>query len=95
MTDILLDDDLDLQIVNNDFVIGDATEQNQKLIISANKGEVRPYAFVGVGIAQAVHDDNVGSLKQEIIKQFELDGMTLNRLNIKSSGTMEIDATYG
>ena len=95
MNDILLDDDFDLQIVNNDFVIGDATDQNQKLILLTNKGEVRPFPFVGVGIAEALNDDNVGSLKQEIIKQFELDGMTLNNMRLAADGTFEIDASYG
>jgi hypothetical protein len=94
MNDLLLDEDFDLQIAGNDFVVGDATGQNQKLILLANKGEVRPYPFVTVGIAQAINDDNVASLKQDIIKLFELDGMKINKLNISASGEMEIDAPY-
>lgn len=94
MGDILLGDDFDLQIVNNDLVIGDATQQNQQLILVANKGEWRPFPYVGVGLLEAIHDDNLGGLKQEIIKQFELDGMTINKLTVKSDGGMEIDATY-
>mgnify|MGYP001280269563 CR=1 FL=1 len=95
MNDLLLDDDFDLQIVGNDFVVGDSTEQNQKLLLVANKGEVRPYPAVGVGIAQAINDDNIGSVQQEVIKQFELDRMTINRLKIGKNGAMQIDATYG
>lgn len=94
MKDILLDKNFDLQIVGNDFVIGDSTQQNQQALLVTNKGEFRTAPKVGVGVIRAVLDDSPGSIKGEIIEQFEADGMTISALSVSHVGAINIDASY-
>lgn len=96
MNDILLDENFDLIIdeVLDDFVLGDATHQNQGLILLANKGEFRQFPFVGVGLRNYIEDDRMGSLKPELTKQLELDGMTVRNIGVFTDGRVEIDAGY-
>ena len=94
MKDILLDETFDLQIAQDDFVIGDATHQNQGLILLANKGEFRQFPYVGVGLRYYVEDDKLGNLKPDLTKQLTLDGMTVNNVSVFTDGRVEIDASY-
>ena len=94
MTDILLGEDLDLVFRNGDLVIAESTEQHQKLILLNDKGHVKQHPLTGVGIMGYVNDDNLGGLYQEIQKQFDYDGLRVDRLDIYEDGTMNIKASY-
>lgn len=91
--DILLADDGELAIVDGDFVIGDSTKQNQKLLLISQKGEWKQSPLTGVGIDNWLKDETQGGLKAEIKQQFKADGMTINSL-IVNGQTITIDATY-
>jgi len=94
MDDILLDTDtLDLQIKAGDFVIGDATEQNQHLLLLANKGDYKQYPKVGVGINGFLLDEAEQDMMREIRSQFETDGMKVKKL-VYADGKIKIDAPY-
>ena len=92
-TDILLSDAGELLMVDGDFVTGDATKQNQKLLLVSQKGEWKESPLTGVGINNWLKDENQGGLKAEIKQQFKADGMKINSL-IVNGETIKIDATY-
>ena len=100
---ILLDNaTLDLQVsversgtgqVTRGLVIGHSLYQNQALILSCHKGEIKEYPAMGVGISDMIADNDVTGWKREITLQMELDSMRVNRIEI-SSQKLIIDADY-
>ena len=94
MNDLLLDDVDDLQISGGDFVVGDATVQHQRHIIVAQKGEYKEHPEIGVGIANALQDENPRQILTQIRRNFEYDGMRVNTLQINDNGTITVDAPY-
>jgi len=93
--DILLDDNFDLQTKGGDFVLGDASLQNQQLILLSHKGEWKQNPLVGVGISNYLLDDvTIHEMHQEIQKQFSIDGMIVNGVKGKTWDSTEIDASY-
>lgn len=94
MNDLLLDTTDDLQIRNGDFVIGDATLQHQRHILIAQKGEYKAHPEIGVGIENALQDENPRQLLTQIRRNFEYDGMTVNTLEINDDNTIRVDAPY-
>ena len=93
-TDILLGEDLDLHFRNGDLVAGESSEQHQKLLLVVDKGHIKQFPFVGVGIGSFLLDDNLGGLHQEIEQQFNLDGAKIQKREIYEDGTMNIEASY-
>jgi len=79
--------------VNGDFVIGDATQQNQKQLIFASPGAYKQYPAVGVDIMNYLKDETSNDLLRAIRQQFILDGMTVNNLAY-TNGQINVNATY-
>ncbi len=94
MNDLLLNELDDLQIASGDFVIGDATVQHQRHIILAQKGEYKEHPEIGVGIANALQDDNPRQILTQIRRNFEYDGMSVQRLEFNDDSTITVDAPY-
>jgi len=93
--DILLDENFDVVAKDGDFVVGDATLQNQQLLLLSQKGEWKQEPQVGVGIRDFLLDDaNVHEMHQAIQKQFALDGMQVNEIKGKTWDSTTIDANY-
>lgn len=93
MTDILLDSDGDLLIVDGDLVIGESTIQHQQLLLSTNKGEWKQSPKVGIGLQDFLNDDSVNGIMNEINYQFTQDGMKVNSINIVNE-QLNIEALY-
>jgi hypothetical protein len=92
--------DLDIQVKRDEknmivrgLVVGDSTLQNQKLLLMCNKGEIKEYPTLGVGITNYLESHDGNELAREIRKQFSADGMRINRINIDIPH-LEIDAEY-
>lgn len=49
MNDLLLDKNGDLAIVDGDFIIGEADQQNVEALLLSNKGEFKEFPLVGFG----------------------------------------------
>lgn len=94
MTDILIDDNNDLAIENGDFVLGYSDNQHQKLIIQANKGDLKEYPELGVGIENLLSSDNYTGILIEIKKNLSYDGMKINNVRLKPDGNLSIDGNY-
>ncbi len=92
--DILLDDNGDLLIKDGHFVIGESTGQHKKILLLAEKGDIRQYPFVGVGIQNSLEDDELADLGTQIQKQFELDGMKVRKIEVFEDGTIKENASY-
>jgi hypothetical protein len=83
----------DLMVVNGDFVIGDATLQNQKMLLYAAPGAYKQYPTVGVNIFNFLKDDNQADMMRSIRQQFTADGMNVQELAYKN-GQFYITAPY-
>ena len=93
-TDILLNDDGDLQFENGDFKKGESTYQHQRFLLTSQKGEWREYPLVGVGLQDYLNDHNLSDLSFEIENQFENDGMSVREISVFENGKVTIDAKY-
>ena len=92
MNDILLDANGDM-ITGSDLATGDATRQNQWMIIVSHKGDWKQHPLTGVGISAWLKDENIAGLKAEIKEQLKADGMKISKLTINQA-EISIDATY-
>ncbi|PQJ09491.1 hypothetical protein CJD36_019825 [Flavipsychrobacter stenotrophus] len=91
--DILLDDDFDLLIVDGDFVIGDSTVQNEKLLLLLNEGEIKQYPDATVGAGRYKDDEGPSALLQKISEKFVGDGMKVNKVAVEN-GKIVTNAIY-
>ena len=94
MNDLLLDENGDLKVENGDFVIGDATLQNQDAILEFQKGEFKEHPEVGVGLSNALLDENPREILSQIRQQFKYDGLVIKTFEILDNGDLDIDAVY-
>lgn len=96
----LIDNDLDIKVerdatgrVVSGLVLADTLHQNQALILVLHKGELKDDISVGVGIADMLLDSDVIGYRREIREQMEMDGQTVNAVEITSEG-IRIDSKY-
>jgi len=73
--------------------VGDVTYQNQALILSVQKGEIKASPLTGVGINDICNDHEFALWKREITEQLERDGQQIHKLEINEKGLV-LDATY-
>lgn len=93
ISDYLLDEDGDLKIENGDFVFGDATLDNQRLLLQADFGELRMTPLRCVAIRQFQDDEAPRDMLRQINKEFVNDGMTVQKVEI-IKGELNIEASY-
>jgi len=70
----------DLLIQNGDFRVEDATRTHAKILIKANKGEIRQYPLLGIAIERYI-GSNVDTL---IIEDAIREGLRQEGIRIKS-----------
>lgn len=93
MRDLLLDTDNDLNITEDDLVMGESTVQHQQLLLVCAKGEFKESPTATVGVINYSEAENTNDLLGEIRKCFTGDGMAVNNLSI-DNGKILIDASY-
>jgi len=95
MKDILIDNNNDLRLsTDGDFEVGYSDNQQQKAILTTEKGEWKEHPEVGIGIAQMLADDLYTEMLIEVKKQLEYDGMQINDVALQEGGKLLIDGTY-
>ena len=94
MTDILLDENYDLQLTDGDLVMGESTNQHQALNLLCNKGDFKEDPLQCVGIKGYLKSEDINGLLAETKKQFERDGMEVKSLTIDAAGNMKINAPF-
>jgi hypothetical protein len=92
--DILLDSSLNVVIKDGDFAIGESTDAHQLSLMLSVKGDYKETPVVGMSLVDLLNDDQVLDARQEIQKQMELDGMTVNSLKLTADGKITFDAEY-
>lgn len=76
-----------------DFSVGDATIQNQKLLLILNKNEIKQYPTACVGATEFIDDEDPNELIREIRKEYTKDGMRIKDLT-NNNGKIGVDANY-
>ena len=95
-TDILLDTDGDLLIVDGDMVMGESSAQHIGLMLQSNKGDWVQNPTVGIGLIDLVNDDGLPSdlittIRRELIK----DGCTISTLTFdENTGKLVVEGSY-
>lgn len=81
MTDILLGDNDDVQILNGDFVVGESLDQEVGLILRLNKGELKEDPIMGCDLIRLIKSNiTQPELKQIIKLQLARDGKSYDEL---------------
>ena len=73
--------------------LGDILRQNQALILTLHKGELKERPMVGVGLSDMLLDNDPMYWRSSIRDQLELDGQTVGSVEITING-VKIDAEY-
>lgn len=92
--DILLDEHLDLDFKNGDFIIGESTAQHQKTLILSEKGEFKEHPKRGVGARRFLEEHTPDNLAREIRQEFSADGMRVNGIQISENLEINLEAFY-
>lgn len=72
--------------------IGDATQQNQKIIINASKGEIKEDPLCGVGVQLFVESEDKSAFAREVRSQLQRDGQVVR--SVRVDDVITIDANY-
>ncbi|SHF31934.1 hypothetical protein [Chryseobacterium vrystaatense] len=94
-TDILLDENFELQFSDGDFTVGESTYEQQKTLLFADKGEMKLFPKNGVGVRRYLEHEKPEDLAREIRQEFFADGMTVHHVKIDENLEIDIDADYG
>lgn len=96
----MTDYDLEIKVVSDaagritsGLVVGDILHQNQALILTFHKGDLKDDVSVGVGIDRMLLDNDPLSWSREIREQLEMDGQKVNEVVVNNK-TIKIDASY-
>lgn len=96
----LIDFDLAIKVQKDKFgkiisglVVGDILHQNQALLLSMRKGELKENPSVGVGLSDMLLSHNLTEIRNEIKQQLELDGQTVDKI-ILTPTEIGIEAHY-
>ncbi|HEY5509388.1 MAG TPA: hypothetical protein VIK29_11990 [Paludibacter sp.] len=100
---ILLDDNFELVIspvrdlndmITSGLVVGNVTQQNQRTILLAEKGEIKESPTLGVGISSFIDDDNPSDLLREIRANLREDGQMVKSCGFNTNGKLVIEGGY-
>ncbi len=97
MRDFKLDKNMDLEIKDGDFVIGDTDQQNIELILLSHKGSFKEFPILGVGITDYIRSPEIISrlrLENEINNQLEYDNFFVKDLDVNDLQNIHIDGNY-
>ena len=96
----LIDYDIDIKPVRDKngriisgLVVGDILHQNQAIILSIRKGELKESPSVGVGLTDMLLTHDLTAIKNEIRQQLELDGQTVEKI-VVTPMQVAIEAHY-
>lgn len=94
MMDIAKDPEGDIDLSTGDISFVESTRMHQEDILLANKGEYAD-GLLGVGIVDVLLDDaDRLTIEHEIQQQFERDGMTIYKMDLKNKVKPIIQAAY-
>lgn len=96
----LTDYDIDVRVtrdhqgkITSGMVVADILHQNQAIILTTRKGELKENPSVGVGLGDMLLEHDLMAIRSEIRQQLELDGQKVTSV-VVSSSNVTIEATY-
>ncbi len=91
--DIDLETDLDLKIIDGDFVISDSDQNHVINILKAYVGGYKQFPLIGVGIDYYLASAGTQQvIKRNITVQMESDGYKVNKIEVLGQSKYSIDA---
>ncbi|AYO58196.1 oxidase [Chryseobacterium sp. 6424] len=85
---------LDLEIKNGDFAVGESDSQHTEHILIANKGEYKAAPELGVGITQMLNSEDATEFLIEAKKNLQYDGQQVNDIRFTEDGKLNVDSNY-
>lgn len=79
--------------IESGLIVGDILHQNQAIILTMRKGDLKENPSIGVGLSDMVLEHNLIAVRNEIRQQLEMDGQTVNDVKV-TSNRVTIDANY-
>jgi len=83
----------DRQGLKTGLQVGNTLYQNQAVILTAKRGEIKEYPAFGIGIEEMLNDNEFSLWQSRIVRDMELDGMKVLRLVINEKG-IDLNAIY-
>ncbi len=74
--------------------IGSTLEQNKALILTLSQGESKEYPTLGVGLADALLDDDLLGMRHAVRRSFAMDGLQITKLELYNTARITIEANY-
>ncbi len=84
----------DLTILNGDFQIIESTIQHQRQLLLNDKGSFKQNPTICVGVFGYLDDEGLNEVSRDTSKEFNRDGMKVNKIEITNSGQLNVDAYY-
>lgn len=75
------------------FVVGDILHQNQAILLSMHKGELKERPEMGVGISDMLLDNDPVYWKSQIRESLEMDKQTVDKI-VLTQTKISIDSHY-
>lgn len=72
-------------IKENDLAIVVSDEQHKEHILTTEKGAIKQYPGIGVGLFTFLEAEDVAGLLREISIQFSADGMMVNKISMQDT----------
>lgn len=94
MKDFFFDTDGDLKIDGNDLVIDISDQQQREHLLLLEKGALKQFPGVGVGVFKFLEAEEPSNLLREINIQFSADGMEVLQAGFDDFGKLIIEAPY-
>jgi len=79
--------------IDSGLVLGDILAQNQALILSFHKGDLKSDVSVGAAIARMLLDSDLLTWEREIQEQLEMDGQKVQSV-VVTGKDIQIKASY-
>lgn len=79
--------------IESGLIVGDILHQNQAIILTMRKGDLKENPSIGVGLPDMVLEHNLMAVRNEIRQQLEMDGQRVNSINV-TSAAVQINANY-
>lgn len=96
----LTDYDLEMNVVRDAYgrivsglAVGDILHQNQAIILTIRKGELKEFPSVGAGLPDMLLSHDLTAMRNEIRQQLEMDGQTVSKV-VLTERQLVIESRY-
>jgi hypothetical protein len=76
------------------LVVGPTLEQNMAMILMSSAGENKQYPTLGVGMSEAILDEDLLEMRHKIDREFAKDGLKVTELELYDLKNIKIKANY-